>query len=114
VSQRSFLHFACAVLLLIAQHGALTHSIWHLARPAPAQLTALDDEHHSPERNDRSPQSKLCDLHFALGSLLAGDCPGQAVAHDVALSHRPVATAAVWRAAQPLVTPPSRAPPALL
>ena len=115
MSQRSFLHFACALLLLIAQHGALTHSVWHLGRHAPAQHAGLEDgEYHSPERNDRSPQSKLCDLHFALGSLLAGDCPGQVVAHDAALSHRLVAASAVWRAAQPLLTPPSRAPPVLL
>lgn len=114
MSKRSFLRFTCAFLLLIAQQGALTHSVWHLGRHAPAQHVEADGEFQTPERNDGSPQSKLCDLHFALGSLLAGDCPGQAVPDQVALSHWLATSAAIWRVAQPVVTPPSRAPPVLL
>ena len=114
VSKRSLLHFAGALLLLIAQQGALTHSIWHLGRQATAEHVAVDGEFHSSDRPDRAPQSKLCDLHFALGSLLAGDCPGQSVLEEAPVSHRLVAVSAVWRVAQPLLTPPSRASPVLL
>jgi hypothetical protein len=114
VSQRSFLHLACALLLLLAQHGALTHSVWHLSRHAPAEHANADGKRYAPERNDGSPQSRLCDLHWAMGSLLAGDCAGQSVSDTLPLSHWLAASTAAWRVAQPVVTPPSRAPPVLL
>jgi hypothetical protein len=114
VSKRPFLHFACALLLLIAQHGALTHSIWHLGGQAAAQHVETDGGFHSPDRQDRSPQSKLCDLHFAMGSLLGGDCAGQSVPGALALSHWIAASDSAWHVAQPFLSPHSRAPPVFL
>jgi hypothetical protein len=114
--RRSLLHFACALLLLVAQHGAITHSVWHLGKHAPAQSQPQAQLHaasHSPD-SDRSPQSRLCDLHFAMGSLLTGDCGSQFVPDAAPLSHWLATSAAVWHVAQPLLTPPSRAPPVLL
>jgi hypothetical protein len=115
VSKRTFFHFACAFLLLISQHGALTHSIWHLGRHLPAQAHAsLDAGAQKPAPKDRSPQSRLCDLHFAMGSLLTGDCAAQA-ATDAVEPIRWLETAAFdGRTSQSLLTPPSRAPPVLL
>jgi hypothetical protein len=115
VTRRPFLHLAFAALLLLAQHGAITHSVWHLGKHAPAQAhVEADGDAHAPGHNDHSPQSRLCDLHFAMGSLLGADCGGQSAPETVQLSHWLATSAATWRAAQLLLTPPSRAPPVLL
>jgi len=113
--KRAMLHFACALLLLVAQHGALTHSVWHLHDHLPAhgqqQAADLASQHDGGEP---SSQSRLCDLHFALGTLLAGDCGGQPALATVTPSHGLSVFTAVWRAAQPAAVPPSRAPPVFL
>ena len=115
MSRRALLHLAFAALLLLAQHGAITHSVWHLGSHAPAQAHAgLDGGAHAPGHDDRSPQSKLCDLHFAMGSLFAADCGGQSIAEAVQLYRWLATSTATWRVAQLLRTPPSRAPPVLL
>lgn len=114
MAKRALLHFACALLLLVAQHGALTHSVWHLRDHLPAHEQhdhAGAAQHH--EDDEHSSQSRLCDLHFALGTLLAGDCGGQHALATPALAHGLTATVVAWRFAQPAATPPSRAPPAL-
>ena len=114
MAKRVFLHFVCALLLLVAQHGALTHSVWHLHDHFPAH------EQHDPagaahqhEDDEHSSQSRLCDLHFALGTLLAGDCGAQPVLATTVLSRWLATSGADWRIAQPAATPPSRAPPVL-
>ena len=103
------------LLLLVAQQGALTHQIWHLRGSLPAQ------EHHDYARaaqqnggDERSPQSGLCDLHFALGTLLAGDCPGQPAVALPDLSDWLMAAPVPGRIAQPAEYPRSRSPPVLL
>jgi len=113
--KRAFLHFACAFLLLSAQLSALSHSVWHLRDHLPAH------EHQDragtagyPGGDEPSSQSQLCDVHAALGTLLAGDCGGQTAATIAGFSQWFVPSNAVWRIAQPAVTPPSRAPPVLL
>jgi len=115
MAKRSALHFLCALLLLVAQHGALTHSVWHLGNPLPAQE---HHEHAGAAHDDgdagHSSQSKLCDLHAALGTLLAGGCAGQAVVALTDLSHELVTAPAIWRVAESTATPHSRAPPVLL
>ena len=112
MNRRWLLHLACVFLLLIAQHGAFTHSVWHLGDHLPIQ--AQGELESAPAQDDHAPQSKLCDLHFAMGSLLAGDCAGQGVADAAPLSPILATTPAVWRVAQPSLTPPTRAPPVLL
>ena len=115
VSKRSWLNLAFAALLLVAQHGAITHSVWHLGQHATAQTQAgLDGGAHAPGQDDHSPQSKLCDLHFAMGSLLAAECGGHGVPETAQLSHWLAPSSATWRVEQPLLSPPSRAPPVLL
>jgi len=114
VTRRALLHFACAALLLIAQHGALTHSVWHLSKHAPAEANEAHGSTDSPAQHNRSSQSRLCDLHFAMGSLLTGDCGTYHTADAAPVLHWVAASDAAWRIAQPLLTPPSRAPPVLL
>ena len=115
MAKRAFLHFACALLLLVAQHGALTHSVWHLHDhfPAHEQQDSAGAEHH-PHDDGQSSQSRLCDLHYALGVLFAGDCGGKTAAVAAEVSHWLAAPTGVWRVAQSTTTPPSRAPPVLL
>ena len=115
MSKRPFAHFACAVLLLVAQYGALTHSVWHLGRHLPAKAHAsLDAGSQKSAPADRTPQSRFCDLHFAMGSLLTGDCAAHAAADTPDLSPWLAAAVVDGRAGQSLLTPPSRAPPVLL
>ena len=115
LAKRSALHFLCALLLLVAQHGALTHSVWHLGNPLPAQ------EHHrhavaaqGHDDDGKTSQSKLCDLHAILGTLLAGGCAGQPAVALIDLSHELATVPATWRVAESTATPRSRAPPVLL
>jgi hypothetical protein len=115
MAKRSALHFLCALLLLVAQHGALTHSVWHLGNPLPAQEY---HDHagaaHGHDDDGQSSQSKLCDLHAALGTLLAGGCAGQPAVALTNLSHELATAFATWRVAESTATPRSRAPPVLL
>ena len=113
--RRSLLHFTCAILLIVAQQGALTHFVWHLNHHTPGHAyDELSSRSHSPQPNDRKPQPTLCDLHFAMGSLLAGDCAGTSLAAAAQPSSLFTVPSAVWRANHNLLTPPSRAPPVLL
>ena len=115
MAKRAFLHFACALLLLVAQNGALTHSVWHLHEhfPAQEQQEFAGAVQHQQD-GGHSPKSRLCDLHFALGTLLAGDCGGKTAAIPADVLHWLATPTTVWRVAQSTATPPSRAPPALL
>jgi hypothetical protein len=109
------LRAVCTVLLLCAQQGALTHAVWHLRDQLPAhghQDRAGAAGHHKD--GESSSQSQLCKLHAALGTLLASDCGGQTAATTVEFTEWFASSDAVWRIAQPAVTPPSRAPPVLL
>jgi hypothetical protein len=115
MARRSALHFLCAFLLLFAQHGALTHSVWHLGDYLPAH------EHHDHagtaqghDDDGRMSQSKLCDLHAVLGTLLTGGCAGQPAVALTDLSHELTNASATWRVAESTATPRSRAPPVLL
>ena len=115
MSQRSFINLVCAVLMLIAQHGALTHAVWHLGETLSAEEhLKLGGDFPGSDRDNGSTQSKLCDLHIVMSSLLAGDCAGPSMP-DAALLLQSLATSfAVWRARQLRLTPPARAPPVLL
>ena len=115
MAKRAALNFLCALLLLVAQHGALTHSVWHLGNPLPTQ------EHHDHagaahghDDDGQTSQSKLCDLHAALGTLLTGGCAGQPAVALTDLSHELATASASWRVAESTATPHSRAPPVLL
>jgi hypothetical protein len=113
--RRPLLHFACALLLLVAQHAALTHSVWHLHDHLPTHGQHEAAGTANPDEGDERPfQSGLCDLHLALGSLLAGDCVGTPAAVAVDSPHALAPAPAVGYAARPTPTPRSRAPPVLL
>ncbi len=115
MKQRYFVHFACAVLMLIAQHGVLTHGVWHLGENLSAHAhVKLGGNSQVPDRSNGSTQSKLCDLHIVMSSLLAGDSTGPSIQHPALLPQAHATFFTVPLFAELRLTPPARAPPVLL
>ena len=113
MSKRALLHCLFAFLLLVAQHGALTHSVWHLGDRIPGAVQA-EEGHATGDRGGDSRHSKLCDLHFLLGSVLSGDCAALGTAPVPAMAVFSPGEAATEAVTGSGLTPPSRAPPVLL
>lgn len=120
VIKRAAIHSTLAVLIVVAQFGALTHSVWHLGdqatRHAVAAISSPSHAHDSksPAQNGGALQPALCDLHVVMGSVLAGDCAGASTLPAVTPSlpvSRGVAAGFLARASP---TPVARGPPALL
>ena len=107
ILKRGLLQIALAALLLVAQHGALTHQVRHLQDNLPAQSQQQDD-------GTRKSTSGLCDFHVAfvqiLGAVNSALLPLWIALNAVecAVNHFPLAFAA------DLVVPASRGPPVLL
>ena len=114
MAKRIFFQFLFAFLLLAGQQVALVHSIWHLGKHGPVQRLNSPVGAQDHTSDGKSSQSRLCDLHSALGTLLSGDCGSQSAAVAITTSQDLAAYAVAWRAADPATTPPSRAPPVLL
>jgi len=102
----------CIFALLLAQQQALTHAVWHLHDHLPAHGQHHDAGAASHHDDEPSSQSQLCDLHFALGTLLSGDCGGQSALAVPVLEQGLAPQAVTWRSSQTAAIPPSRAPPA--
>ena len=115
MAKRAVFQFLLVFLLLAGQQGALVHSVWHLndhlASHGLQDRAGTANEH--PE-DGPSPQSRLCDLHSIFGTLLGGNCGGQITVAAIEIPYSLATHSAVWRAAQPATTPPSRAPPVFL
>ena len=115
MAKRAVLQFLLAFLLLVSQQGALVHSVWHLNDYLASHgLQSQAGASHDQQSSDPSSQSRLCDLHSALGNLLGGNCGGQIIIAAADIPNSLAPHVAVWRVAQPATTPPSRAPPVLL
>jgi hypothetical protein len=114
MAKRVVFQLLFAFLLLAGQQVALVHSVWHLGKHGPVQRidSPAAAQHHTTD--GRSSQSRLCDLHSALGTLLAGDCGSLPAIVAIITSQDLAAYAVAWRAVEPATTPPSRAPPVLL
>lgn len=113
--KRALWQFAWIFLLLAAQQGALTHSVWHLNDHLPAHQqhqSAVDANDH--EGGGQSSESRLCDLHFALGALFAGGCASQSAVIVADLAHGFAASSGASYVARTPVSFRSRAPPVLL
>jgi hypothetical protein len=113
--RRALLHLACAFLLVNAQLAALAHSVWHLQDYLPARAHH-DHAGAAQEHGGEAPssQAELCLFHAALGSVFAGGCAGKPVLGTAADFCWLAISTAVWRVAQAVALPPSRAPPVLL
>ncbi|MEO8442733.1 MAG: hypothetical protein ABI547_09615, partial [Betaproteobacteria bacterium] len=98
-----------AALLLVAQHAALTHHVWHLQDRLPAQA-----QQQEQEQKQKSAHTGLCDFHVSFAQVLgAVGCaipPLRLATNTVEHhgNHFPSAFPA------DLVVPASRGPPVLL
>lgn len=115
MAKRAVFQALFAFLLLAGQQVALVHSVWHLGKHGPVERLAGPAGAAQGDKGDgRSSQSRLCDLHSTLGTLLSGDCGGLSAAVAIAVPVLLTAHVAAWRVGQPTTTPPSRAPPVLV
>ena len=107
ILKRGLLQILLAALLLVAQHGALTHQTRHLQDRLPAHA----QEH---DQKQKSAHTGLCDFHVSfaqvLGAVSCAKTPLRLAGNAVELSryHLPRAFPA------DLVVPASRGPPVLL
>ena len=107
ILKRGLLQIALAALLLVAQHGALTHQVRHLQDNLPAQSQQQDD-------GTQKSTSGLCDFHVAfvqiLGAVSSTLLPSRIALNAVerSVNHFPLAFPA------DSVVPASRGPPVLL
>jgi hypothetical protein len=106
IFKRGLWQIVLAVLLLVAQHGALAHQIRHLHDNIPGQSQQQEGKQKS--------QSGLCDFHVTfvqiLGAVDSAVLPVLLAVNTLerGFNHLPLAYPAN------LVVPASRGPPALL
>ena len=105
--KRGLMQIVLAALLLVAQHGALTHQIRHAQDRLPAQAQQQDQK-------QKSAHTGLCDFHVSfaqvLGAVNCARLPLRLASNTVEHSgnHLPHAFPA------DLVVAASRGPPAIL
>jgi hypothetical protein len=107
------LRLVLAALLLVAQHAAFTHAIWHANDGLANQVHAAAAVHSGEAHDDESPQAQLCGFHVAFGQVL-GTAHGNAAtfaAPALDVEHGPAAEPSCRHIAT--VAPQSRSPPAL-
>jgi hypothetical protein len=115
MAKRAVIQILFAFLLLAGQQVALVHSVWHLGKHSPVQRADDPARTSQHDQSDgKSSQSRLCDLHSTLGTLLTGECGGVSAAIAITSPLDIAIYSLVWFAAQPSTFPPSRAPPVLL
>ena len=107
ILKRGLIQIVLAALLLVAQHGALTHQLRHWQDRLPERAQQQDDK-------QTAAHSGLCDFHVSFAQILGGVTCAQlplrlaanTVEHNV--NHLPRAFPA------DLVVPASRGPPVIL
>lgn len=107
ILKRGLLQIVLAALLLAAQHGALTHQVWHRQDNLPVQSQQQDN-------GKQKPQSGLCDFHATfvqiLGAVDSAALPVQFAGNTVESGFNDLTLAYPAN----LVVPASRGPPVLL
>jgi hypothetical protein len=102
----------CTLLLLLAQHTALTHAVWHALDVTPAEH---EHEHEHRPGTPKSAEGSLCAFHALIGQVLGGGgapdtpCVLYAPSAKVALVDPGLRVVLAARFLAPL----SRGPPAL-
>lgn len=109
--KRVFLQCVCIMLLLVAQHGALTHAVWH----ANERLSASAHHGHDVEPGGQSaPDSSLCSFDFSFGEVMGGVSAACVLIATPRFDDERVAQFLNARGSSEAVAALSRGPPALL
>jgi hypothetical protein len=107
ILKRGLMQILLAALLLVAQHGALMHHVWHLQDRLPAQAQREDQK-------QKAAHAVLCDFHVSfaqvLGAVNCAAVPLRLAGNSVELSRNHFSLAFP----ADLVVPASRGPPVLL
>jgi len=109
-----WLRAALVALLLVAQHGALTHALTHAAAHTHAETTHAGPahiDHGSDEPAGTAAES--CALDFAYSQVLGGVHAGHDVAFSAAEHDLVVAAALAVRNSVTVVPYDSRGPPVI-
>ena len=117
--RRAFLRLILVGLLLVGQHGALSHAVWHLHDFLPAHGQHDHDggpsgAAHDHDGDEHSSQAELCDLHLAFGTLLSGGGAAAPALLATDLTSVTCSSSPRWHIAQSRVAFHSRAPPVFL
>ena len=108
ILKRGLIQIVLAALLLVAQHGALTHQLRHWQDRLPERAQQQQDD------KQKAAHSGLCDFHVSfaqiLGAVTCAQLPLRLAANTAEhhVSHLPRAFPA------DLVVPASRGPPVIL
>lgn len=109
---RRFVRLCCVFLLLFAQQGALTHSVWHLRHDLPAQQRERFAQEPAQSQDDTVPA--LCRFDATFNQMLGGaSCAAFSCAFAERCAEAPLPVAGTIATADP-VSPRSRGPPAFL
>jgi hypothetical protein len=71
VLKRGVLQLSCIIALLVAQHAALTHAVWHAYERMPARFHTDAGQVHDLAGQPLSP-SGLCGFDLTFGEVLGG------------------------------------------
>jgi hypothetical protein len=111
---RSILLALLGALLLVSQHTAVTHALWHQAhgseQHAPVGVAATDPNEHGHDA-DSSP---LCAFDAMLGQVLYGGVTASALDVHSAQGSDSIVCATPQLLASTPVQPRSRGPPGIL
>ena len=66
ILKRGLIQMVLAALLLVAQHGALTHQLRHWQDRLPARAQQQQDD------KQKAAHSGLCDFHVSFAQILGG------------------------------------------
>ena len=113
-TKRAFLRIFVAALLLVAQHAAFTHAIWHAHDGLAGHVHDTAVVHSGESHDGDSTQAQLCGFHVAFGQVL-GTAHGNAATFAAPVldaAHGTMPDGSCRRIAT--VPPQSRSPPVLL
>lgn len=107
ILKRGLMQIVLAALLLVAQHGALTHQLRHWQDRLPANAQQQDDK-------QKSAHTGLCDFHVSFAQILgAVNCtPSPLLLATNQVEHHGNHFPSAFPA--DLVVPASRGPPVIL
>ncbi len=100
--------FACVLLLLIAQQGALTHAIWHAHQTKTTHSYSALNKHQTP-----AGQANLCAFDLAFGQMLGTAHGGGTTLTVIAADIERIRDVPVARLHAEALSPKSRGPPVL-